>query len=742
MPLSTVLDAQRDFSAGELDADLKRRDDVPMMKAGARQMSDFRILNSGQIQQRSGRRFQFAAPAGSRTDEIEVAPGVIYRLVFGSDGSLSIVTSANALVVTQAGYPWNANTIWQIVWTQVKVSLQVTDAVICFNGMQPAVARYDGATPWTIGAFAFATGADGIRASPFLRLVAPGATITPSSGGGAGTIVTLVASAPVFLPAHVGTIFRFANSRMLITSVADTTHATATLLETMNPTQQLTVAARTGASVSPVFIVGQSVEGSVTNTVGVVVSVVGAAVTVQILDGQGGFSTADVLSGPTSSAAITAIANVAPQACAVWDEELISTARGWPSSCFNDRGRLGFCDIPAAVDAVMWSATDLPYFFSVGALPTDAMVEILAGKPHIYHVGPWFDEIVFASKGIWYIPIGSANTGLAPGTVEFIPITNEASSQVKPAFTSEGFLYANAGRTRINVIVGSGAAYSTKPYVTKDITQFHKHLFVGSPKGISISTGDGQAPERYVYVTDADGTLVVGRYEPGKDWIGWVPWKGTAVYSWVSALFGNIVFTTSYAGVGVVEQLDDTVYLDCVQGPGALPFTAVWIAMTKVTLMDGVNNLGLHQIDAAGHVVPLYPGEDFSSPTLVGGFAYTPTYEPFLPNAEPGTNQKQRTRRRRIQRVNVSVSNSTGFFWAKLYAGRQGALLPAPGSVIGGRRISAYNVGDDQTIAPPLREEKYSFRGPTGHTYDPRWALIKDTAGPLRILEIGQEAST
>jgi len=473
----------------------------------------------------------------------------------------------------------------------------------------------------------------------------------------------------------------------------------------------------------------------------VVVAVGVGTVTVQVLEGQGGFSTSDVLSGPTSSAAITLITNVGPQACAVWDEQLISAARGWPSSCFTDRGRLGFCDLASAVDAVMWSATDLPYFFSVGPNASDAMVEVLAGKPHIFHIGPWFDEFVFTSKGIWYIPVGSANTGLAPGTVQFIPVTNEAASQVKPAFTSEGFLYVNAGRSRVNVLIGTGTAYSTRPYVVKDVTQFHKHLFTGTPKAIAISTGDGQAPERYVYVTDADGTLVVGRYQPGKDWIGWVPWRGGAVYSCVSALFGNIILTTSYGGVGVVEQLDDTVYLDCAQ-PLAGAYSAPWLAIASVTLMDGVNNLGLHQIDAHGNVVPIYPGEDLSSPTIVAGFAYTPTFEPFLPNAEAGTDQKQRTRRRRIDRVLVSVSNSTGFLWARLYAGRQGAQLPAPGSIIGYRRITAYNVGDDQTQPPPLREEKYSFRGPLGHTYDPRWALYKDTSGPLRILEIGQEAST
>lgn len=741
MGLPAVLDAQRDFSAGELDPDMKRRDDTPVMRAGARQMSDWRILNSGQIQQRSGRRALWAQTG--RVDEIEVSPGVIYRLCFGGDGSLAIRDSTGNLITSQpAGtYPWATATIANIVWTQVKISNAQTDAVICFTGMQSAIASYNNGA-WTFGTFSFGIGVDGIRASAFLRVVQPGATLTPSAGGAAGTNITLLASAAVFIASHVGVIFRFANSRMQITAVTDSTHASATLLETMNPTQQLTVAARTGATGTPVFIPGQVVSGSITNATGVVVAVAGATVTVQLLTGQGGFSTSDVLVGPTTSATITAVAAVAPLACAVWDEELISTARGWPQSCFTDRGRLGFCDLPNAPDTIMWSATNIPYSFSIGPNATDAMVEIIAGKPHVFHVGPWFDEIVFTSKGIYYIPIASGNVGLKPGSVQFIPITNEASSSVKPAFTSEGFLYVNAGRSRVNAIAGSGAAYSTKPYVAVDVSRYHKHLFTGSPKAIAISTGDGQFPERYAYVLNADGTVAIGRYEPGKDWIGWLPWKGLAVYNWVSALFSTVLFVTTYSGYGVAESLDDTIYLD-----GALSLTApgrapLWLAVGQVTLMDGVNNLGVHQIDSGGNIVPAFPGENLSSPTILAGFSYSPTIEPFVPNAEPGPDQKQRTRRRRIPRVVVSVSNSTGFFFARLYSGVAGAKLPAAGAIIGGRRVSAYNQGDDQSQAPPLREQKYPFRGPVGHNYDPRFAIIKDTPGPMRIAEIGMEATT
>lgn len=741
MPLPQIIEPQRDFSAGETDSDMKVRDDLPVMRAAARQMPDWRILNSGQIEQRPGRKALFAQTG--RVDEIEVSPGVIYRLCFGTDGSLTIRDSSGASVETSAGHAWTTN-VDQIVWTQVKVSPTQTDAVICFPSMRTLVASYNGAS-WSIGNFSFSNGADGIRGAAFYRLVQPGATMGPSGAGDAGISITILTSAAVFKTdgSHVGVLFRFANSRMQITAVTDAQTATATLLETMNPTQRLTIAARTGATVAPKFLIGQEVTGSITGVSAIVVGVdYGAGtVDVQVLDGQGGFSTADVLVGPATSASISGIASIPPAACTIWDEEIISDARGWPESCFTDRGRLGFCNIPGLPDAIAWSATGLPYYFAIGSNATDAMVEILAGKPHIYHVGAWFDEIVFTSKGLWYIPIGSTNTALQPGSVEFRPITNEASSSIRPAFTTEGFLYVNAGLNTVKALFGTGAAYSTRPYLTTDVARYHKHLFAAQPKAITISTGDGQFPERYVYVLNADNTLVVGRYEPGKEWLGWLPWKGEGVYSWVSALYGTVLVTVAYGGQSVTEKLDDTVYLDCAQAISGAN-TAPWLAVGSVNVMDGVRDLGSHLINASGAIVPNYPGEDLSSPTIVAGFAYSPLVEPFAPNVGAGADQKQRTRRRRVARVNVSVQNSTGFFFARLYSGPVGASLPASGAVLGGRRVPAYNQGDDQSQAPPLREQKYAFRGPVGHSYDPRYAIIKDTPGPLRIGEISSEVST
>lgn len=763
MAVPELLSAQRDFSAGEIDPELKRRDDLPIYKAGGRQMRDWRILNSGLIEQRPGRGALYFQTG--RVDQIQVSATLIYDLCFGGDGSFSIRNAASAVVATQPGatYPWATDTVQQIVWTQVIVGANQVDVVITFPGMKPQVASFDGVVTWTFAAFAFASDATGIALVPFFRVAAPGATMKPSATGAAGAAITILFDQPVLLPAHVGTLFRFAGRRIRIDVVTDAMNANATCLDALLRTQTLTVAKPDGAiggTGIEGFSLGQQVEGSTSGTKGEVVGInLGAnQLSVQLTNFASGFIVSaagppvitELVIGPSGKSKVTAAADVAPLPAVSWDEQLMSDARGWAQSCSNDDGRLILCDLPSTPSAIAWSVTGQPYNFTIGANPTDAICELIAGRPRVYHVAPWLDEIVFTNQGIFYVPINTTNP-LKPGSVAFKNLSPEPSSSVKPLFTSDGYLYVNAGRTSVKVIVPDGSSLSTRPYTTTDVTQFHKHLFAAGPVAIALSTGDGQFPERYVYVVNADGSVATGKYETGKQWVGWVPWGGAAAVKWISALHSAVRFVSVYpvlgapAGISVAEVLDDTQYLDAAilinvvpSPPGKGPF--FWVPLGNVDLMDGVKPLGSHAIDPNGFIVPAYEGEDLSSLTIMGGFAFQPTFEPFIPSAQPGQDQKQRTLRRNLGRIVVSVMNSTGLVIASLYSGKTGPNLPAQGSIMKQFRIPPWMQGENQALAPPLREDTYRQRF-SGRAFDQRTAVFKDFPGPLRIVEVAAEAS-
>lgn len=756
MAIPQQLNAQRDFSAGELDPEAKRRDDLPIMRAGGRQVADWRIRNTGVLEQRPGRRARYLQ--GGRVDQVSVLPGAtgIYDLCFGADGTAKVRNSTGAVIASSSGYLWTAATIDQIVWTRVKTGQTASDVVITFPGMRPLVASFDGIAGWAFGTFAFSQGADGIALVPYYRVAAPGATLQPSATVAAGAAVNLTFSASVLSFQHLGTLMRFANRRLLITGVSDSVHATATAIDAMLPCQQMAVSGSTGPDPVSVagYAVGQIVEGSISNCKGevVAVDVPGKNVFVQITNFASGFQVNEQLVGPGQNSKITAIANVAPYPAVSWDEQMISAARGWPQSCSTDQGRLIFCDLPSTPEGIIWSSSNQPYNFNVGFDATSAFVELITGKPRVYHVMPWIDEIVFTDRGLYYIPI-AVQAPLVPGSVVFQHITPEAASQVRPIFTSEGFLFVNAGRNRVVAVLGTGAAFSTRPYLTRDATEWHSHLFK-SPKALAISNGDGTFPERYVYVVNVDGSVVMGRYEAAKEWVGWVPWSTrSGLVNWVSTLFADVMFTTTYTSpstrAAVAEVMDAAQYLDAAIPINAVPSAIApapglgplwWLPNASVALMDGVMSLGTHTVNGNGFITPLYPGEELTSPTLVAGLPFTPTFEPFLPNAQPGQDTGQRMRRRSLGRVAITVKDSTGFFLANLYSSASGAGLPAFGAAIGGRRVTAWNQDENQAVAPPLREQTYTFRT-LGRSYDPRIAVIKDTPGPLKIIEFGSEVS-
>ena len=158
--------------------------------------------------------------------------------------------------------------------------------------------------------------------------------------------------------------------------------------------------------------------------------------------------------------------------------------------------------------------------------------------------------------------------------------------------------------------------------------------------------------------------------------------------------------------------------------------------------------MGIYQVSSTGFLVPQnIDGENLSSSQLVAGFPWTATLEPFAPDASPGQDVKQRMFKRRVARMAVYVSNSTGFLMARLFSGpllpnapASGATNPALGTIMNSYRVETYNQDDDPTRAAPLREEAQRWR-PLGRSYDPRVAIIKDTPGSLIIHEIGIEAS-
>lgn len=767
MAIPKNITGQRDFSAGELDPELKRGEEMPEYKAGARQMQNLRILNSRKVKNRCGRRVLFKESV--RIEEFEIAPGVTYYIAF-PQGFVHIINSAGTQVLS-VGQGWTASNAKDVVWCIFDKSIYIT-----FGGLVPLVLTWDGATTWTAAVYAVTVTAGSQYRSPFYRISPKGVTMQPGAQVGTGVAVTFSAGMNLVV-GMVGVRMRFINRQIEIASVASPTTGTINVLESLPGSQVLTYVA--GTVVSRVYCAGDIVQGSVTNSRGVVTARDDGArtITVQLLTAPGpavgnsiygsvAFTTADAVIGPGGGLTPTAVSGIGvPQPVTFWDDEVMNNYRGWPSSCFSDQSRLGFCDFPAVPSGISWSAVGLPNDLYVGANPDDAIFELAPNRSRVLYVVPGMDssEFVFCTNRLYYIPINVTNP-LKPGSVQFSTVSEDECGQVHPRRAGEFIVYTTGGLNQLMAVRIFGAY--TRAYKVDGISELSAHLFT-TIKAIAIMTASASFAERYIFVLNTAGDVVVGKYSVDKSgalegMVGWAPWRGgslgNTVVQWVSCKGANTLFTSSYspnaiAGVSVAELLDDSRYLDASQlyntQPSGLPIPGGkgplwWLAGGSVDLMDGplgTRMMGTYQIDANGFLIPQFNGgEDLTSVNLVVGQAWSATLEPFLPAAQPGQDVGQRMKKRRVARVNITVKDSTGFLFARLKSGKTIPGGPALGTIMGQTRVPAWNSDDVVTNPPTLREQTYSFR-PLGRDDDPRMCVIKDTPGPITIEEFAMDAS-
>ncbi len=521
------------------------------------------------------------------------------------------------------------------------------------------------------------------------------------------------------------------------TLTGETSGATGIVLSASPYDDLCTVSLLTGTA----FVANEEISNGTTSKISASVSKTDLIVQVVPSTDEGTtiFIANEDVAGPSGTATISTVTTEAPQAVSVWDDEVMNSYRGYPTSVFYDQGRLGFCNFGAIPNAIAWSAIELPTDFYLDASSADnAIMEQAPGKSQVLYVQPGMEssEFVFCDNAVYYIPI-SQTYPLEPGSVSFNLLSEEGCYPVQPQPAEQTILYMKAGGLQVGAVQAPGAYY--RPFIVDVVAEFHTHLFTASaPVAIAIPAASVQFQELYAYILLANGSLVIGRYAmreglldvgpEGKPKIGWLPWTGVGNVSWISACEADVIFTSAYNGISVVEKLDDTQYLDAAVSVNNLPapmappdgkgplfnFPGPNSAVFLIDL--GTRFMGTYQVDGNGFIVPQNQGgENLNSAQLIAGQPWTAVFEPFIPDAGMGEDQRQRTRRRKIVRAAISVENSTGFVYAAT-------------------RVPAYFVGDNAEVAAPLRENTYRFRYP-GRFFDPRVVLEKDTPGPLTVLE-------
>lgn len=725
--------AQRDFSAGQIDPTALRADDTEIMRAGLRKARNVRILAARGLARRPGRKALFRTEG--ICERVRPASGADWFMVF--EGHLVRFINASLTDAVQFNaMPWGLDIIKELRWVESGGTVIVSHA-----SMRPQVFNFDPiAKTWAHNAFSFSLDPGGASREPFYNFyLGSGVTMTPSGRSGA---ITLSFSGNVLFPGHAGTLFRYGERQMRVTSVASSTLAYADVIEELPPSFNVVMDNVAGLQI------GDVIEGVTSGAKGQVSFISATNVFVIVTKNWSGFSVDEVVAGPRSKMKVTAQYDTPALATTQWDESLISDFRGWPGCVSKDVQRIIFCKLAQAGAAIVWSATGTLNDFRIGAEKEDAIFEFVPENCLVLDVVGGADEFVFTDKGNYYVPVSVSNP-LIPGSIDFRLISDDPAADIRPRSTTDGLVFINSARSRVFAIIGTGQ--TARPYIVEDLSEYHSDL-IKTPLSLATSTANVSAPERYLYIGNSDGTLAVGRYQKApttRGWVGWVPWDGQGSIEWISASGDTVMVTARYetsAGtVQFVEVFDDTLLLDASQpiaartggdgleitygsylevAPGEpllldASYSFNWAAGTQLSVEKNGWYRGEYIVGADGSLSDVIPVENVVG--MRGGFNFEVEAAPFIPHVDGGQSRKQRLRPRRIKQVAVTVQRTQAI--------RVGDYL-----------VPFYRSGENEEQAPPLRDEVYRTRLP-GRSFDPSWSLKQELPGALTILEMTTEVT-
>ncbi|HET8921341.1 MAG TPA: hypothetical protein VFN27_16900 [Xanthobacteraceae bacterium] len=404
MPIPKLDDAINDFSAGELDPDVKRSGS-PLIKMGGRQMVNWRTLSSHKKANRPGRFALFLA--GGRVEEIAMQGGSVFFLAFAA-GSLKVFNAAGAQVFSTTvkgdgvtAIPWTAASLGGITWAQQSgLALYVAYPDGAPNNV-PQILTWDGVSQtstWTLSTYAETVQPGGQKRTLFFRISPQNIFLRPNATSGTG--IDVFASVNVFVAGMVGTRMRYCNKQILITSFVNAKHVVATIEEQLPLAQILSLNAFNGA-----FNAGDVVQGSATGATGVAI----ASTTQQTLNTAAApsFVVGDQVTGGTSGA-VGIVTSVSANSfvirlvnpSVVFVTETVTNQAG-TSQALTSAGASS-SGTTLVVQILPNSAGNTIYFIAatdtvIGPGASATMTSLNATNPQF--VGIWDDEVMNAFRG-------------------------------------------------------------------------------------------------------------------------------------------------------------------------------------------------------------------------------------------------------------------------------------------------------------------------------------------------------
>lgn len=538
---------QRSFIIGEPREEFLEADDLDLRLASLRRAENVRIKATRTLDQKLGSWFRRVIASDLPIFEVRPNFGEVYAVEIRSTGVAIWDVQGNQVFSSSAYSLGDVTKVWVEDFGKNIVIGAPTGLYTL---------AYVSSSVWSLAPFAFAAAPGGQLAQPYWSFV-QNITLTPSAVTGA---ITVTASAPIFSNAYVGQRIRYNYREIAITGYTSPTVVSGTVVSQLPATYRLTLASVTG------FEVGDPVIGLDTGYEGQIVAKGGSTIDVTTLRFLGGPDVNEEISAPSATSTVTAKATISPAASVVWDEPLISPARGYPQAGASATGRLILIDFPQAPDAIAASSAREIFDFLVGDEDDDAIIRAVGdNSPRFLHVVNAGDLLLLSDRGIYMVELRS-NTALTPAS--FVPrlVDRRGAAAVKPAQVDDGVIFVEASGEALAVALLDGNIYLK--WSVRTISTFHAHL-INAPVALCGPPEASPLPEKYLFVVNADGSLAVMSWVDGFDPenVGFVRWTTEGQYKRVTSLFGGYWATTwrNVAGVDrfLLEEFAEGVWVDC-----------------------------------------------------------------------------------------------------------------------------------------------------------------------------------
>lgn len=695
---------QRNMSAMEVRGDFLEADGTELKARSLRSARNLRALATGGVETRPGLLFMRDVAGARQAVEITPADGVTFLFLI-YDRRFQVVLEDGTQVHDVTDAPWADG-------AQVWVLPQRQRTLIGDPATGLYVLEYrEGA--WEFGPFGFGSGVGSSRLQPYWNF---NRGVTLRTSGVTGT-VTLEASRSVFRQKHVGLRVRYLGREVMITSVASGTAATGNVISKLPPSFLLTVTSTSNMRVDEV------VEQSTSGFQGIITKIVSSTtVDVATLENLAGpdVGADETLVFPSGTTTITGKSAIDPQPVKVWDEPLMSDLRGWPRTAATAGGRLVLADFPQAPSVVAISAAGALDDFEVGVEDDDAILRSLEGAARIRHVIDAGDLIILADRGS-YVVSTRDGTGITPRTFSAFLFDERGANAVRPIYTRDAVIFVDSGGRNLvaAVLDNSGALRWTSRF----LSTFHADI-IRSPIALCGPAASSEAPEKYAFVVNADGTLAVISWLEGlgDEGVGFAPWDTRGAITHIAAAFGSHVLIVNRATLRgprtFAERFEAGLHLDCAaRGLPDQPGLASHLAGMEVAVCWNDRDNGDGVVEQDGRVLGF---DHIDTPAQVG-LNFVAEASPWP--VEVIESPRVGTFTARVIRFLVSTRNSGPF---KMRCNNDT------------RSLGGYRFGDVLGEPAPLMTDV--ARAPVlGRRTHPDLAVVRDRPGPFKVLALGQE---